>query len=126
MSLMKRWALAFIGLDLDDLPVYRSLPQEDTQFIVPRVHLKAHIELMRTHSAGKFVELIFNLDQVDSWDWEDCKPRTVIASRAVSVHDRYYPVSRCYRHVTLLACVSAACDSLTLMIVSQSSIRESV
>jgi hypothetical protein len=44
--------------------------------IVPRAHLGEHIQLAKLVIAGKFSELIFNLDEVDSSDWEDRKPKS--------------------------------------------------
>jgi hypothetical protein len=79
-ELMKEWALAFTERHLDELRVYRSLPQEDARLVVPRVHLEAHIALMRTHVAGKFAELVFSLDEVGPSDWSDRRPREVMIS----------------------------------------------
>jgi hypothetical protein len=125
-KLTKGWLHAFVARHLDALQVCRSLPQEDTRLTVPREHLEAHIENMKSIVAGKFAELVFNLDEVGSSDWEDRKPRKVIAPRAVSPDDVYHPVSRRYRHLTLLACVSAGGDALTPMVLTSSPIRDAV
>jgi hypothetical protein len=71
----------FIGRHLDVLQLCRSLPQEDTRMTVPRAYLEQHIATMKTHIVGKFSELIFNLDEVGSSEWEDRRPRKVIAPR---------------------------------------------
>jgi hypothetical protein len=81
---------------------------------------------MRTHIARRFVELVFNLDEVDSSDLEDRKHRKVIAPRPLSADDIYYPVSCCYPHVTFIVCVSAAGNALASIIVLQSPIRDSL
>jgi hypothetical protein len=78
--------------------------------IVPRTHLEEHIQLAKLVIAGKFSELVFNLDEVGCPDWEDQKPKKVIVSRSVSPDGVYHSVSRRYRHVTLLACITATGD----------------
>jgi hypothetical protein len=106
--LTKGWLNAFIGRHLDQMKICRSLPQEDARLIVPRTYLEAHIALMRTHITGQFSELVSNLDEVGSSDWEDRKPRKVLATLTVSASEVFHSVSRRYCHVTLLACVSVA------------------
>jgi hypothetical protein len=123
--LTRGWLHAFIGRHLDQLQIYHSLPQEDTGMIVPRAHLEEHIRIARSLIAGIFSELVFNLDEVGSSDWEDRKPKKVIVPRSVSPDDVYHPVRPRYRHMTLLACVSAAGDALTPCIFSPSPIPAS-
>jgi hypothetical protein len=81
---------------------------------------------MRTHVSGQFMERVFNLAEIGSSDWEDQKPKRGITPLAVSADDVYYPVSRRYRHIMRLACVSAADNALTPMIISQSPVRDSL
>jgi hypothetical protein len=125
-TVTKGWVHAFIGRHLDAIQVCRSRPQEDTRMIVPRTHLEEHFQLMKSVVEGKLSELVFNLDEVGFSDWEDRKPRTVIVPPSVSPDDVYHPVSRKYRHSTLLACVSAAGDALTPMIIVGSIIPDSL
>jgi hypothetical protein len=124
--LTRGWVHAFLGRHLGELKICRSLPQEDLRLVIPRAYLEDHIRLMREHITGKFSELVFNLDEVGSSDWEDRKPRKVIAPLDVAAGNVFHPVSRKYRHVTLLACVSAAGDALTPMIISQTPVRDSL
>jgi hypothetical protein len=123
--LTKRWLHTFIGRYLDQIRVCRSLPQEDARLIVPRVYVESHIVLMRMHIMGRFSWMVFNLDEVGSSDWDDSKPRIVLAPVTVSAGEAFHSVSRRYRYVTLLTCVSAAGDALTPMIISQTPVRDS-
>ena len=125
-ALTDGWVNAFIGRHLDALKCCRSLPQEDTRLTVPRVQLEEHIQTMKIHVAGRFSELIFNLDELGSADWEDRKVKKVIVPADVRKEDVYHAVSRRHRHVTLLACVSAAGDALTPMLITGNTIRESL
>jgi hypothetical protein len=105
-TLTKAWARAFIG------------PHLDTRMIVLRAHLQKHIDMMKSVVAGKFSKLVFNLDEICSSDWDDRKAKNVFVPRSVSPDDVYHPVSRRYGHGTLLACPSAAGDTLTPMVIS--------
>jgi hypothetical protein len=73
LKLTKGWVNAFIGQHLDSLQVCRSWQQEDNRLIIPRAILEAHIENIRSTVAGKCSELVFNLDEVGSLEWEDRK-----------------------------------------------------
>jgi hypothetical protein len=87
----------------DELHGHRSLPRENTRFIVPRVHSEANIVLMRTH-VNEHAELVFNLDQVGSSDWEDQNPERgsplglsqsttdAIQSPAMTAREHFLPV----------------------------------
>jgi hypothetical protein len=69
-------------------------------------------------------ELVFNLDEVGSPDSEDRKPKKLFVPRSVSPDDTYHPVSHRYRHIALLACVSAAGNVLTPMVIVGSAILD--
>jgi hypothetical protein len=94
------WVNAFIGRHLDALQTCRSIPQEDTRLAVPRSQLEEHLHILQVHLAGKCAELVFNLDELGSADWEDRKIRKVIAPAAVRKEDVYHSVSRRPRHMT--------------------------
>jgi hypothetical protein len=94
--------------------------------IVPRAHLEEHIQLAKLVIAGKFSELVFDLDEVSFSDWEDWKPKKVIGLRSVSLDNVYHSVSRRCQHVTFLACISAAGAALNPMIISASPILASL
>jgi hypothetical protein len=47
-GLTRGWLNAFVWRHLDALQICRCLPQEDTILTVPREHLEAHIEHMKS------------------------------------------------------------------------------
>jgi hypothetical protein len=104
----------------------RSLPLEDARLTVPREQLEEHINTMKTLISGKYSGLIFNLDEVGSSDWEEHKPKKIIAPRSIPADQVFHSISRRYHHVTLLACVSAAGHALTPMVISGPPIRDSL
>jgi hypothetical protein len=52
------------------------------------------------HVTGKCAELVFNLDELGSADWEDRKVKKVVASAVVRKEDVYHSVSRRHRYMT--------------------------
>jgi hypothetical protein len=89
---------------------------------VPRACLEEQIQLLKTHLTGKVAELVFNLDELGSADWEDRKVKKVIVPAGVAKEDVYHPVSRRHRHMTLLSCVSVSSDALTPLVITTSPI----
>jgi hypothetical protein len=57
---------------------------------------------------------------------EGSKSEKVVMPASLSPDDIFHPVSRRYSHATILACVSAAGDALTPMIISGMPIRDSL
>jgi hypothetical protein len=104
----------------------RSLPQEEIQLTVSRANLDEHIRMMNIHVTRKFAELVFNLDEFGSADWEDRKGRNVIVHAPVRNEDVYHCVSHRQSHATLLACVSAVGDAMTPLLISANPIRDLV
>jgi hypothetical protein len=95
----------------DEVYVCQSLPQEDKRAVIPREYLEQNIQRMKDSIHGKASELVFNLDEVGSTEWEDTKSKKVIVPISVLEEDVSRPVSRKFKHLSLLACVSAAGDS---------------
>jgi hypothetical protein len=102
------------------------VPLEDARLTVPREQLEEHLNTMKNVLAGKYSELVFNLDEVGSSQWEDPKPKKVIVPQVIPADEMYHSVSRRYRHVTLLACVSAVGDALTPIVISGPPMRDSL
>jgi hypothetical protein len=125
-ALTKGRVRAFIGPHLDELKVDRSLPQEDLQMAMPRVYREEYIDLLKIHLTGKDAELVFNLDEVGSGDWEDWKTKKVIEPAEVRREDVYHSVPGHHRQATLLVCVSALGDSLIPRITTAAPIRDTL
>jgi hypothetical protein len=91
--------------------------------LAPQICLENHIHTLHLHVAGKFVELVFNLDELCSADREKRTVKKVIATSSVRREDLHHSLSRCHHHMTLLVCLSATGDSFTPMMVTASAIR---
>jgi hypothetical protein len=122
----KGWINTFIAWHLDASQTCRSLPQEDVRLMVPRVQLEERINILKSHLTGKCAELVFNLDELGSADWEDRTIRKVIAAVSVAKKDVFHPVSRRQCHMTILVCVSAAGDALTPLLITATQIKPSL
>jgi hypothetical protein len=94
--------------------------------VITREYLDQHIQIIKDSIYEKASELVFNLDQIGSADWKDRKPKKVIIPISVPEEDVYHPVSRKFKNLSLLACVSAAGDSLTQFVMNPSPIPDSL
>jgi hypothetical protein len=72
-------------------------------------------------------ELVFNLDEVGISDWEDRKTKTVIVPATMHGQTIHHEISRTVMHISVIACVSTAEESLTPYIITSqapTSVRE--
>jgi hypothetical protein len=67
-------------------------------------------------------DLVFNLDEVGISDWEDrkttTKTKTVIVPATMRGQTIHHEISRTVKHISVIACVSAAEESLTPYIIT--------
>jgi hypothetical protein len=69
-------------------------------------------------------ELVFNLDELGISDWKDCKTKTVLVPATMVGQTIHHEISRMVKHISVIACVSAAEESFTpYIIMSQASGR---
>ena len=116
----KGWLSGFFGRNVSQIGFTKAIPQDNTRLSVPRIFLDEHIENIKKYVVGKAAELVFNIDEMGSSEWEDKKIKTVIAPRNLCQKPVMVPVKRSVRHQTLLACISAAGDAIVPMVVATS------
>jgi hypothetical protein len=112
------WVNSFISRHLDELSEVKSTPQENPRLEVPRVFLDETIRCLQDYVHGMKAELVFNLDEVGMSEWEDRKPKKVVVPITMIGQPIHHGASRSVRHISLIACVSAAGESLTPFIVT--------
>jgi hypothetical protein len=61
---------------------------------------------------------VFNLDEVGISDWEDRKTKTIIVPATMRGQTIDHEISRTVKHISVIACISAAEESLTLYIIT--------
>jgi hypothetical protein len=61
--------------------------------------------------------LVFNLHEVGISEWEDCKEKKVIFSKAMDSQTIHYVALRNAKHISIIACISALGESLTAYVV---------
>jgi transposase len=116
------WIESFLTRHSTRLQICDSHPQEDVRITIPREYLLQHIQNMQNHVTCRIAELVFNIDEVGASDWEDRKVKQVIAPAEVHPEDVFHPISRRFRHMTLVVCVSAGGDALCPMLIMASAI----
>jgi hypothetical protein len=70
---------------------------------------------------------VFNLDEVGISDWEDRKTKTVIVPAMMRGQTIHHEISRTVKHISVIAWVSAAGESLTPYVITaqaQTSVQE--
>jgi hypothetical protein len=83
-KLTKAAVHSFIGWHLDAVQLCGSVSREETRMAVPRACSEQHIATMKGQILGKFSELVFTFHELGFSEWEDRKPRKVIAPQAIS------------------------------------------
>ena len=126
VSLTNGWVGTFLKRNEEKIKKVKSIPQEDTRLSVPRDFLIQHIINLKNVIEGRMTELIFNLDEVGSSDWEDRKVKTVLVSSEVESRTVFHSVKRCGKHLSLLACISMAGDCLTPMLITNYKISDEI
>jgi hypothetical protein len=91
----------------------KSVPQETPRLEVPRCFLDETIHCITQFVQGRPLELVFNLDEIGISEWEDRKPKKVIVPLSARGQTIHHKTNRALKHVSLIACVSAAGESLT-------------
>jgi hypothetical protein len=64
------------------------------------------------------VQLVFNLDKVGISDWEDCKTKTIIVPATMRGQTIHHEISRTVKYISVIACISAVGELLTLYIIA--------
>jgi RecJ-like exonuclease len=80
------------------------------------------IQDVHDYVQGCVAELVLNLDEVGISDWEDHKTTKVIVPAAMLGRTIHYGASRNMKHISTIACLSDAPESvLPYIVVSQNS-----
>jgi hypothetical protein len=117
-SVIRGWVNSFLRRHLEDLCRVNSVSQETQRLEVPRCFLEETIRCLHEYVKGLCTELVLNLDEVGISDWEDRKSKKVIVPQSMSGQTIHHKVNCALKHVSVIACVSAAGESLTPYIVT--------
>jgi hypothetical protein len=73
---------------------------------------------------SRATELVFNLDEGGISEWEDRKAKKGIIAKSMGEQTVHHKVNRDLKHVSVIACVSAAGDRLIpYIVISQDSLH---
>jgi hypothetical protein len=118
LPVTRGWVNSFIGRHLDRLCKVKSTPQESSRLEVPRCFLDQTIQCLTELVQGCRVELVFNLDEVGISDWEDRQSKKVIVPVSARERAIHHKINRRLKHVSIIACISAAGESLMPYVVT--------
>jgi hypothetical protein len=106
------WINSFVLRHSDEVIQTKRGAQEWQRSHVPAVFPERIIQTVHECIQGRVTELVFNLDEVGISDWEDRKTKKVIALAAMFGQTIHHAVSRRVKHISVIACLSAAGESL--------------
>jgi hypothetical protein len=114
----------FIGRHSGALCKMKNSPQEAEGLEIPRCFLDETVSCLTKFVQARPTELTFNLVPVPISDWEHGQTKAVLVPAAMTEHAAHYKVSRRLKHISVIARVSAARESLMPSVVtSQNSTR---
>jgi hypothetical protein len=112
-SIARGWVKSLLRRHPDQIIQTKSVPQEQQHLQVPRVFLDDTVQNLNKCVQECVDELVFNLDEVRISDWEDRKTRTVLVPATMRGQTIHHEISRAVKHISVIAFVSAAGESLT-------------
>jgi hypothetical protein len=80
--------------------------------------LETTVQNLKEHIQWCVAELVLNLDEVDISDWEGRKTNTVMVRAMTRGQMIHHEISRTVKHISVIACISAARDSFTPYIIT--------
>jgi transposase len=116
--LTRGWVNSFVLRHSDQIFKTKSTSQEQQCLQVPRMFLERTVQDLKEHVQKYVAELVFNLDEVGLSDWEDPRPKTVIVPATMRGQTIHHDISRTVKHISVIAWVSAAGESLTPYIIT--------
>ena len=93
-------------------------PQDEKRLNVSKETAKMHISNLLKYVNNIPTELILNLDEASSSDWQDKRSKKVIVPYGLSNERIEYAVERCSKKITICATISMAGDVLPPLIIS--------
>jgi hypothetical protein len=127
VPITRDWGNSFVLRHSDQIFKTKSTPQEHQRLQVPRMFLERTVQDLKEHIQRCVAELVFNLDEVGISDWEDRTTERVIVRATMRGETIHHEISRIVKHISVIACLSAAGESLTPYIITSqapTSVRE--
>jgi hypothetical protein len=96
----------------DDLSETKSTSQKDIRPEMPYVFLANTIRCLREYVDRMKAELRSSLNEVGMSESQDDKPKKVSVPKTTAGEIMHHNVSRIVKHTSIVACITAAGDSL--------------
>ena len=115
----KNWFRYLMKKYPNKLVIATAHPQDDKRLSVTKNTAKEHISNLLNYVNGIPTELILNLDEASSSDWEDRRSKKVIVPEYAKDRRIEFEVSRATKKITICSTISMAGDVLPPLIVSR-------
>jgi hypothetical protein len=113
------WLHSFMNRKKQQIKNVKAEFQDVDRVDIPRVFFENYFVQASRFLKGKIAELVFNIDEVGASDWEDRHAIMSVVPATVLDKTVTYKASRKFQHATLVACISAAGDSVPPLIVAR-------
>jgi hypothetical protein len=87
-----------------------------TTSIMRSLILSQQVTMMLNKVHGRAAAIVFNFDKIGSSDFEDRKIK-IVSVPVYYVNEIYHSVSRKFKHMTLLVCISTSGTTLPLLLI---------
>jgi hypothetical protein len=117
-SATRGWVNSFSGHYTDERYKAKKSPKELARLEIPRCFLDQTTACIAQFVHDQPTGPVFNLDEVGISVWEDRKTKTVVIPKLMSKQTIHHKINWNVKHVSVIACVSAAGESLIPYIVT--------
>jgi hypothetical protein len=120
VPITRGWVNSFVRRHSDRIFKTKSTPQEQQRLQVSRMFLERTVQDLKEHVQRCMAELMFNLDEIGISDRGDrkTKTKTDIVPAAMRGQTIHHEISRTVKHLSVIACIYAAEESLTPYIIT--------
>jgi hypothetical protein len=94
--------------------------------VISRAFLEIHLINMKNHVEGRLAELVFNIDEVGSSDWDDRTPNRVLVFSDMTEETVIHAIPKRFRYVTSVSCISVTGDALCPIVITEYPISDSL
>jgi hypothetical protein len=113
IEVTRGWVDSFISRHSAELIEKRSSPQEEPRLQVPGVFVDQTVRSRHNAVQGRPDDLVFGLNQVEIYDWEDRERKKAVVPRTAALHSIHHRLSRSVKHISIVACISPSGACLT-------------
>jgi hypothetical protein len=111
------WPYEFLNRHSDNIILCLAIPQKESRINVTKVAARRRVQNLIEFVRNIHMALIFNIDEVESEEWAERKPKKVFVPAVRAEETVHHALKRGRRRVTAIVTISIAGDVLTPLLV---------